>query len=143
MDRDPSATITSENGNTRLRKFSFMKKIEDGEIIGGRLLKFDQCKFGKPYQKRTLIWTNIRPEFLSPEKNPDKFLCSKAHPWCAYVQLTTIHQEMVECGGSEKGINYSQLSPALCDELMRAVFRQHNEDRILAIAEKVNRQKIL
>ena len=116
------------------------KGIENGKF-GGRKLTFDQCKFGRPWKKKTLIWTNIREDFLSPEKEPEKFLCKAAHPCCPYTMMTGGHQQRVECGGGERGINFSQLPPAFCDELMRAVFRQHNQDRIIQMQEKMDREE--
>ena len=96
----------------------FMENPESGllkgrEVVAGLPMRVvDYCKYGKPYRKRTAIWTNTRWE-------PEQLLCRHDCPASNGSKHTARAQQ---APSSATDVRYSRdelysIPPALCDEI--------------------------
>ena len=96
----------------------FMENPESGllkgrEVVAGLPFRVvDYCKYGKPYRKRTAIWTNT-------EWEPEQPLCKHDCPVSSGSRHTARAQQ---APSSTTDVRYSRdelytIPPALCDEI--------------------------
>ena len=96
----------------------FMENPHSGLLKGRAVAKWlpfqvvDYCKYGKPYRKRTAIWTNTRWE-------PEQLLCKHDCPASNGSRHTARAQQ---APSSATDVRYSRdelysIPPALCDEI--------------------------
>ncbi len=96
----------------------FMENPHSGLLKGRGVVKglpfqvVDYCKYGKPYRKRTTIWTNTRWE-------PEQLLCRHDCPASNGSRHTARAQQ---APSSATDVRYSRdelysIPPALCDEI--------------------------
>ena len=96
----------------------FMENPHSGLLKGRAVVKglpfqvVDYCKYGKPYRKRTAIWTNTRWE-------PEQLLCRHDCPASNGSRHTARAQQ---APSSTTDVRYSRdelytIPPALCDEI--------------------------
>ena len=96
----------------------FMENPEGGllkwrEVVAGLPMRVvDYCKYGKPYRKRTAIWTNT-------DRKPRQPLCKHDCPASSGSRHTASAQQVPS---SNTDVRYSRdelysIPPALCDEI--------------------------
>ncbi len=87
------------------------------DVVNGLLMGVvDYCKHGKPYRKRTSIWTNTGWQTKCPlcARDCEASVDGKRH--------ASFAQRGAGCGGGSTGVGYTlsdlySIPPALCDEI--------------------------